>query len=96
MLNDPKYAAVPSLEQELEGTDCRRRRSNELIYSSLVAYCCCGTVTVAADVTITHVEADDLGHTMMLHGPKNNSNSDIFIGIFFFREHLFSHLRGMD
>ena len=79
--------AVPSLEQELEGTGYRRRRSNELIYSSLVEYCCCGAVTVAADVTINHVEADDLGHTMMLHDPKNNSNPAVFIGIFFFREH---------
>ena len=26
-----------------------------------------GTITVDADVTINHVEADHLGHTMMLH-----------------------------
>ena len=54
----------------------------------ILNYCCCGTVTVAADVTINHVEADDLGHTMMLHDPKNNSNPAVFIGIVFFREHL--------
>ena len=35
-------------------------------------------MTVAADVTINHVEADDLGHTMMLHDPKNNSNPAVF------------------
>ena len=28
-------------------------------------------MTVAADVTINHVEADHLGHTMMMHDPKN-------------------------
>ena len=47
------------------GRNWHWRSNNEVIYSSLVEYCCCGTVTVAADVTITHVEADDLGHTMM-------------------------------
>ena len=59
---------------------------NELIYSSLVEYSCCGTVTVAAHVTITHVEAD-LGHTMMSNDPKNNSKPAVFTSIFF-REHL--------
>ena len=52
--------------------------NNELIYSSLVEYCCCGAVTVAADVTINHVEADDLGHTMMLNDLKYNSNPAVF------------------
>ena len=64
------------------------RRNNRLIYSSLVEYFCCGTVTVAADVTINHVEADDLGHAMMLNDPKYNSSPAVFIGIVFFREHL--------
>ena len=59
---------------------------NLFLLSSLVEYCCCGTATVAADVTITQVEAD-LGHTMMLNDPKNNSNPAVFVGIFF-REHL--------
>ena len=38
-----------------------------LFFTSIVEYCCSGTVTVAADVTITHVDADHLRHTMMLH-----------------------------
>ena len=54
----------------------------ELIYSSLVEYSCCGTVTVAAQVTVTHVEAD-LGHTMMSNDPKNNSKPAVFTSIFF-------------
>ena len=54
---------------------------NLFILSSLVEYCCCGTATVAADVTITHVEAD-LGHTMMLNDPKNKSNPAVFFSIF--------------
>ena len=59
---------------------------NELIYSSLVEYSCCGTVTVAAHVTITHVKAD-LGHTMMSKDSKNNNKPAVFTGIFF-REYL--------
>ena len=65
------------------------KQSTYLFFTSIVEYCYYGTVTVAADVTINHVEADDLGHIMMLNDTKNTRNPAVFIGIFFFREHLF-------
>ncbi len=113
MLNDPKYNSNPAVFLASSSsvntvrietkTYCflllSLRWNNFWKAPALVAYCCCGAVTVAADVTINHVEADDLGHTMMLNDPKNNSNPTVFISSFF-REQLWvfpngSHLHGM-
>ena len=60
---------------------------NLFILLLFVGYSCCGTVTVAAHVTITHVEAD-LGHTMMSSDPRNNSKPVFFTSIFFRKHRL--------